>query len=221
MKHLRLALPVILSSLWMSSSAFAGDNPETVIELFTSQGCSSCPPANEFVGDLMEDKDKLVLSYGVTYWDYLGWKDTFGNPEYTRRQKEYSASFGLGHVYTPQIVLNGADHNNRYTRKTLQESNPLTDRSVKVDVEEMDGFVYVTSNADRVFLVTYTPGWQKVAVKRGENGGRTLRIGNVVDKLEVLKTFGQTELKREPGKAYAALVHDPETHRIIAASVLD
>ena len=84
-------LLIIPLALLMSSSVFAAESmqPISVVELFTSQGCSSCPPANNFVAKLAEDNEKLVLSYGVTYWDYLGWKDTFGDPEFTKRQRDY------------------------------------------------------------------------------------------------------------------------------------
>jgi len=100
---LRKTLFSLSLALGVSTAALAGETPSTVVELFTSQGCSSCPPANEFVGNLSDDKDVLVLTYGVTYWDYLGWKDTFGDPAFTQRQREYGQAFGIGNVYTPQI----------------------------------------------------------------------------------------------------------------------
>lgn len=219
MKHI-LKISAALLSLTCVSSAVAGDTPKTVIELFTSQGCSSCPPANEFVGQLAGDEDKLVLSYGVTYWDYLGWEDTFGDRRYTLRQKEYDASFDIGHVYTPQIVLNGAQHDSRYRRSDVETLAPLAETNYHVDINNVDGRLKVSSNAQRVYVVRYSPGWQKVAVKRGENGGRTLNIANVVNHLEILTEYGETDIAIEPGQAYAALVHDIETHQIIAASVL-
>lgn len=218
-KYFSLSL-ISLSSLFMAMPVFAGDNPEMVVELFTSQGCSSCPPANEFVGKLSDDTDKLVLSYGVTYWDYLGWKDTFGDQKYTMRQKEYGASLGVGYVYTPQIVLNGRDHDSRFNREDVKKAAKLKNHNTKVDIFESDGRVAIRSNADRVFVVTYEPGWQKIAVKRGENGGRTLKVANVVEDLQVIRKNGLTDISLETGKAYAALVHDKNTHQIIAASVL-
>ena len=220
MKNLLFKTSAALLSLTYAASAFAGDTPKTVIELFTSQGCSSCPPANEFVGQLADDEDKLVLSYGVTYWDYLGWEDTFGDPKYTLRQKEYDAAFDIGHVYTPQIVLNGAQHGSRYGRSDVENVNPLIDTNYHVDINNVDGRLAVSSNAERVYVVRFTPGWKNVAVKRGENGGRTLNIANVVNDLEILTQYGLTNIEIDPQQAYAALVHDNETHEIIAASVL-
>ena len=76
-----------------------------VVELFTSQGCSSCPPADKILGDIANHPNVLALSMNVDYWDYLGWKDTLGSPEHSRRQREYAIRRGDGRVYTPQMVL--------------------------------------------------------------------------------------------------------------------
>ena len=99
----------------------AGENvspisyPATVVELFTSQGCSSCPPTNKLVHDIANSDGVLALSYSVDYWDYLGWKDTLGHPEFSKRQRIYGQHF-QGQVYTPQIVLNGDSHAARWPR---------------------------------------------------------------------------------------------------------
>ncbi|HEX4270012.1 MAG TPA: DUF1223 domain-containing protein, partial [Rhizomicrobium sp.] len=87
--------------------AWAADKPLTVVELFQSQGCSDCPPANANVMALSSRRDLLTLSFGVTYWDYLGWKDTFASPQYTARQWDYAHAFHHSEVYTPQVVVNG------------------------------------------------------------------------------------------------------------------
>lgn len=218
---------IILSvlALGVTTSAFAGDryeseSPKTVVELFTSQGCSSCPPANEFVGTLIDDEDKLVLSYGVTYWDYLGWTDTFGDPAFTSRQKEYGSALNIGFVYTPQIVLNGREHDNRFTSNQVNAVNRLEPSDVQIELGEMDGKLYVTSNAEQYTLVTYKPGWQDVAVTRGENHGRTLRIANVVEDVRRVDLANPLDMAAEPGKAYAALLHDRSNMHIVSASVL-
>jgi len=89
--------------------------PERVVELFTSQGCSSCPPANKFASDLAQrDATSLVLSYGVTYWDYLGWEDTFADQSFTARQRQYMKALKTPNIYTPQMIINGTDHSPRY-----------------------------------------------------------------------------------------------------------
>ncbi len=222
MKNL-LLLPL---ALFFSTSAFAGETaqPVSVVELFTSQGCSSCPPANKFAGKLAEDGDKLVLTYGVTYWDYLGWKDTFGDPEFTQRQRDYGKALGVSNVYTPQIILNGSAHSPRYSRKdveTMTLSTTKPDASISLD----DNGLIVTGDADveaKLVIVSFTPGEQLVSVKRGENGGRTLKVSNVVNDVQPFHWNGgisRTKIQPEAGKAYAALFHDFETAKIVTAAV--
>jgi hypothetical protein len=97
-------------ALAMSPFASIAAEPRAVIELFTSQGCSSCPPADRLLGELARDPSIVALSLPVDYWDYLGWKDTLANPGYTARQRRYAASRGDRDVYTPQAVVNGLAH---------------------------------------------------------------------------------------------------------------
>ncbi|WP_371397195.1 DUF1223 domain-containing protein [Fretibacter rubidus] len=224
MIYLKRPITSVLSLLVFASaaaSAHAGDVPSTVVELFTSQGCSSCPPANAFVGALTEDTDKLVLSYGVTYWDYLGWKDTFGDVRFTERQKAYGKAFGIGNVYTPQIVLNGSAHSPRYQRRDI-DTMPLNAKG-GLDIDVTDGQVVITGLADvdstrPIVLVSFTPGWQSVDVSKGENNGRTLRLANVVTDVQPITT-DQTAIRASDDTAYAVLVHDAETKKILNAAV--
>lgn len=213
-----------LAALLIAPTALAAEQPRSVVELFTSQGCSSCPPANEFVASLADDTDKLVLSYGVTYWDYLGWKDTFGDPEFTKRQRSYGKALGATNIYTPQIVLNGQTHSSRYTRKqvegmTFNDTAPIA--SLSLDA----GILKLASEAPahaKVFLVCYLPGAQSVDVQRGENYGRTLDIANVVTDVMQLDWEGdvlETDIKVKEGYAYAALFHDPKTAKILTAAI--
>src|ERR1700730_800026 len=89
------------------AGAAAAPEPRAIIELFTSQGCSSCPPADKLLAELRNDSSLLTLSLPVDYWDYLGWKDTLAMPGHTARQKAYSQARGDREVYTPQVVVNG------------------------------------------------------------------------------------------------------------------
>src|SRR5215217_5363459 len=82
--------------------------PKAVVELFTSQGCASCPSADALLTSLAEDDDVVALAYHVDYWDYVGWKDTFGNADFSDRQRDYAESWGSSRIYTPQMVVNGA-----------------------------------------------------------------------------------------------------------------
>ena len=108
-RRVALSLAVIASALaWLSAAARA--EPRAVIELFTSQGCSSCPAADKLAGELARDPSLVVMSLPVDYWDYLGWKDTLALPGHTNRQRAYSKARGDREVYTPQVVVNGVAH---------------------------------------------------------------------------------------------------------------
>ena len=103
----------VLAGLWAglgAPAAHAGDGPRpVVVELYTSQGCSSCPQADAFLGQLALRKDILALSLPITYWDMLGWKDTLASKANTDRQKAYAATLGRGGVYTPQMIVDGVN----------------------------------------------------------------------------------------------------------------
>lgn len=100
----------ILIAAALTSGHAAAKTPVAVIELFTSQGCSSCPPADELFAKMAHEPDIITLSLPVDYWDRLGWKDTFAEPAFTERQRAYSLRRGDGQVYTPQAVVNGVEH---------------------------------------------------------------------------------------------------------------
>src|SRR5712691_13292673 len=102
------AAAVVVYSLAPQSSAQA--EPRAVIELFTSQGCSSCPPADKLLAELTGDPSLVAISVPIDYWDYLGWKDTLADPRNTARQRAYAHVRGDGKVYTPQVVVNGSLH---------------------------------------------------------------------------------------------------------------
>src|ERR1700709_1040966 len=94
--------------------------PRAVVELFTSQGCSSCPEADKVLGDLAKDPNVIALSLPIDYWDYLGWKDTLADSRFTARQKAYSRARGDRDVYTPQVIVNGSTHVVGSDRKKIE-----------------------------------------------------------------------------------------------------
>src|SRR5712671_7573609 len=108
----RVALSTVLAVAASMSTigASASEQVRGVVELFTSQGCSSCPPADQLLGELAQDPSLVSVSVPVDYWDYLGWKDTLADPRNTARQKAYAHARGDGQVYTPQVVVNGSLH---------------------------------------------------------------------------------------------------------------
>src|SRR5437868_4446090 len=110
MKRRSVALSLAVIASATLTAGLASAEPRGVIELFTSQGCSSCPPADKLAGELARDPSLIVLSLPVDYWDYLGWKDTLALPGHTNRQRAYSKARGDREVYTPQVVVNGVKH---------------------------------------------------------------------------------------------------------------
>lgn len=194
----------------------SSQNPDngnlTVVELFQSQGCSSCPPANANVMALSNRKDLLTLSFGVTYWDNLGWKDTFASPQYTARQWDYARAFHRDQVFTPEVVVNGRADVVGQDRSELEalvqrESKPAKAPNIAI----ANGHVTIgnadisATNAD-VWLVRYDPNIEQVAIARGENEGRTLPHKNVVKALLRLGSWsGRAETYSIPPSARSGL----------------
>src|SRR6516165_103101 len=105
-----LVMPAALVLAVSAALTCAHAEPRAVVELFTSQGCSSCPPADRLLGQLARDPALVALSLPIDYWDYIGWKDTLADPRHTARQRAYSKVRGDHEVYTPQVVVNGSLH---------------------------------------------------------------------------------------------------------------
>lgn len=169
-----------------------------VLELFTSQGCSSCPPANANLARLAARPDVLALSYGVTYWDRLGWPDTFARPEYTARQRAYQAGLGNDNVWTPQIVIDGRTDVVGGRRQEIERAIDAHLAFTGPVVRFKGGGVGLAGGtppraAADVWLVRYDPRTVEVPVARGENGGRTLPHSHVVRQLVRLGSWrGET-----------------------------
>ncbi|MFO1118007.1 MAG: DUF1223 domain-containing protein [Beijerinckiaceae bacterium] len=181
--------PCLLLALAMcTTAAVAADRPRGVVELFTSQGCSSCPPADRIVGEMARDPSLVVLSLPVDYWDYIGWKDTFASPACTKRQKGYAAARGDGQVYTPQAVIDGATHVVGSDRKALEGAIAARANALSVDVgarvanDRVSIDVGAGAGKASVWLAEILPR-ASVEVGRGENAGKTLDYTNVVRKI--------------------------------------
>jgi hypothetical protein len=174
----------------MLAPACAGE-PRAVIELFTSQGCSSCPPADKVLGELAHDPSLITMSLAVDYWDYLGWKDTLALHGDTNRERAYAEARGDREVYTPQVVVNGVMHVLGSDKAAIEKAIALTQRqdsplTLPVSMTVADGkvTVHVPDSAGprqsaEVWLCPIT-GKAQVAIGRGENSGRTLTYTNVV-----------------------------------------
>ncbi len=201
-------------------------NP-VVVELFTSQGCSSCPPANANLAALAGRPGILALSFGVTYWDKLGWKDTFAQPQFTARQVSYERRLGHDAPFTPQVVVNGSadvvgsrasDIAHLVSLAHLDAAPAL---SIDGDTLVVGAGRSVVRDAD-IWLVRYDPRVLEVPVAGGENEGVTLPHRNVVRGFSRLGTWsGRAEhfaiTPATGGLATAVLVQDPGGGPILAA----
>ncbi len=222
-------------------SLAAAERPLTVVELFTSQGCSSCPPADAFLGELAGRDDVLALSFHVDYWDYIGWKDPFASADHTRRQRDYSRKLGLRYVYTPQMVIKGAAHATGSHRSAVLDriEKNLALARIPVELRQGDGGGVRLSIPDAtatgeaaeeadVWLVVFDRE-HLTPVRRGENRGRQLRNYKVVRRLSRIATWRGKALDMAVtvpdmvpggGQACAVLVQSKETGRILGAAAL-
>lgn len=180
--------------------ASASPAPQAVVELFTSQGCSSCPPADAALAALARRPDVIALTLPVDYWDYLGWRDTLAKPAFGARQRAYAIARGDRQIYTPQMVING-------TASCIGSDPAQLERSmsrVRDGPRALPVPVSVTEKGSTVLIdVAGQPGtaapaeiWllpvareREVAIERGENGGRTITYANVVRGLTRIGTW--------------------------------
>lgn len=190
MRHVLASL--LAANVLLAGAAQAAERP-VVVELFTSQGCPSCPPADEFLRSLATRDDVLALSLHVDYWDYMGWKDTFASPENTARQRGYAAAGERKMVYTPQMVINGADH---VVGTRFRDIAALIDKhkadganGLTVEVTRDGGKLHLSARAETprdmplmVQLARYLPE-ETVEIARGENEGRKITYVNIVTEL--------------------------------------
>jgi hypothetical protein len=202
-----------------------------VVEEFQSQGCSSCPPANANVNVLADRPDVLALSYAVTYWDQLGWKDTFDQPGFTQRQWDYARHAGRGNVATPQVIVNGKTAIVGSNRAELQqalarEGSPKGGPAISASAGMLSLGPGKPAEAATVWLVRYDPREQWVSIRAGENAGRKLPHRNIVRELTALGRWtgkpAQFTLpsERDSGLRSAILVQEGKGGPIVAARTL-
>jgi hypothetical protein len=212
-----------------SAGPVAQTRPLNVVELFTSQGCSSCPPANDNVRALSERPDILALSFGVTYWDQLGWKDTFAQPAFTARQVAYARALHHGGPFTPQVVVDGrADvvgAGKGEIEALINRTRLLGGPAIAIQGQTVSlGAAPNSGAAADVWLVRYDPRVVEVPIRAGENNGRTLPHKNVVRELVRLGAWSgkaerfQAPPSATPGLITAVLVQTPHAGPILAAA---
>lgn len=192
--------------LWLASLPFAAMAQQAVVvELYTSQGCSSCPPADAFLGELAKDQRLIPLALHVDYWDYIGWADSFAQPGFTRRQHAYAKATGAKMVYTPQLIIGGqvADQDNGAEGIWQQIADQAAVApQVGLDLRREGEMLTIRATAEvpqahplAVQLVRYVPE-KVVMIERGENAGQTITYHNVVTSWERLAEWdGQAPLE--------------------------
>ncbi len=217
----------ILAGLTAISDGAKAD--PVVVELFTSQGCSSCPPADANLIKLSTRDDVLALSFGVTYWNYLGWDDTFAREEFTQRQFAYETPLGHSGAFTPQMVINGArdaiGHDLGEVEALVRDaaSAPKQGPSITIDgTKLMLRGGGIPNGAADIWLVEYERGVTEIPVARGENRRRVLSIAHAVRSLKRLGTWQGEDLEialptMREGLAAAVLVQKGNSGPIIAA----
>jgi len=226
---------LIASILLLSDSyAYAMDNPTVVLELFTSQGCSSCPPADALLKNLStRDPSVLPLSFHVHYWDDRGWKDTYSSSTYTDRQKNYEQVLGERHLFTPQLVINGQISVVGYNAEDIRQSIAIVRRTpfaVNVSLKSANAgqlIAGITANIPNASIEADV--WEvrfnraaKTAVVAGENRGRTLESINNVTSITSLGTWRSGENKNItldiPQDSVAIIVQAPRQGPILGAA---
>jgi hypothetical protein len=222
-------------SLFLAAASPVGAEEVVVIELYTSQGCSSCPPADEFVAMLAANPRVLPLALHVDYWDYIGWADKFAMPQFTDRQRAYARAIGSRTIYTPQLIIGGLDRIEGFapeeTADRLQAHLGLAPQ-VDLTVERTGDTLVIRAEAGqpldgplRVQLVRYKPE-ETITIERGENAGKTITYRNIVTSWEGLGTWAGEEKMEltvpfagsEPG---AVILQSDGPAAILAAARVD
>ncbi len=209
----------------------------TVVELYTSQGCSSCPPADAFLGELAKRDDVLALSFHVDYWDYIGWKDTFASPANTERQREYARRFGLAYVYTPQMVVHGTAQMTGSNRPAVLNgiAQAKTMPTINVDLSRNARGISVSigaaKSAEQASVYAVLIDREHLSrIRRGENGGKEIKYSNVVRKLERLTSWNgkamtvalpSDEASTQDRDACAVIVQSDQSGMILGAAMLN
>jgi len=167
------------------------DNPTAVVELFTSQGCSACLPADEYLAEIARRDHVVALAYHVDYWDYIGWKDTFGDPVFSNFQRSYAQSWRKSRVYTPQLVINGSWDMVGSHRSDIEDAISSAVLPIQVRLRYEEGMLEVEAGPNpslpelTIWLVTFM-GRAEVDITAGENAGKTISYARVVTGRQVL-----------------------------------
>ncbi len=217
-----------------------------LVELFTSQGCSSCPPADKFLSTINTDTgaEVIALAYHVDYWNYIGWEDPYSSPQWSSRQRGYASKIAAGRNYTPQLVVNGRDHavgsHKDKIRALIEAERRVAQEDVRVSAvfmsSDSESEMHLQVETEMGTLGRETELWAavfedelEVRVSRGENAGRTLRNDRVVRHLENLGTLASGRDKkgfrvelgsdwRRENLGVVFFVQDPQSLEVLAVT---
>lgn len=231
----------LATAIGKTADAQQDDAPSTVLELFTSQGCSSCPPADALLNKMATEKGVLALTMPVTYWDYLGWKDTLATENFSKRQRGYAESRGDHEIYTPQLIINGLAHvvgsrEDAINAAIASTGAQLKPARVPVTLSSEGGDILIHAGAapdatefraGTIWLALYIRA-VNVDIRKGENLGRKITYTNVVRQLVPAGRWdGQAVSYRIPRPAAAegidgcaALLQADKDKAIIGAGLL-
>lgn len=236
-------MKLILVSLLAATATFAAE-PFAVVELFTSEGCSSCPPADTLLAEIAGQKNVYALAFHVDYWNYLGWTDPFSDAKFSDRQRAYAGKFRIRSIYTPQMIINGTEEfvgSDRQRAKRAIDAALKKPASVEVKLRAVAAIANRGEGNDprspsaATTTIEYevtgvSPGsvlnlalverGLVTNVKRGENAGKTLRHENVV-RMFVTKPAGkgEVELPAKPNTSVIAYVQDAKTMEVLGAGI--
>ena len=232
-----MILRVFLAALFLAGAATAPAQAETaargpvLVELFTSQGCNSCPPADAYLGDLTRRGDVLPLAFHVDYWDRLGWKDPFSARAWTERQRAYAATLRTSQVYTPQMVVDGAAHavgsDRAAVEKLIERARSPSGASVDIRRQATGLSLRIEGMGEgEVWLIGFDPV-HETKIPRGENAGKTLREFNIVRGMvraagwtggALVRDVGREALPQ--GEALVAVLQASGPRRVLAVSAV-
>lgn len=224
---------VMWTTLGVVSSAVSAEDRPVLVELFTSQGCSSCPPADALMAQYSKEPGVVALAFHVDYWDYIGWKDIFAQPVFTRRQKFYARRNAENMVYTPQVIVQGQDlmvgskgmdiasavkrHSHIDTGLDLSVYRESGDLVIDITGRDIDANI-----TPDVFLVELLPS-HTVQILKGENKGKEITYHNIVKSMSRIGTYQSpkwTKRVKAMGQSFAVIVQDRDHGPVLAAQIL-
>ena len=219
MGRIILTLALAWFAGFLAADRASAQTSPVVVELFTSQGCNSCPPADELLGRLADRDDVVALSLHVDYWDYLGWRDIFGLPAHTQRQRDYAAYLGERMVYTPQVVVDGREgmvgsHAHKVEAAIKARSGAKAEAAVELRLvgdRVVAAIQPLSGKAKGQVLMAWFTRAESVEIRAGENRGRRIVYNNVVK--------GWAELGRYKGDAVELSAPKPMTADGVAVMV--